>query len=165
MSTPTGEEREAAKLAPTDKPRGRIPSDTFANRLVLARKLAGLTIRDAAKAAGLNYGSWSNWENGMRPADILDVTERISDALDIDREWLLFGGALEGPRGRPVRPATKRPGTDTLHYPSAPVRPSSTRPTAGRPKTRTDRRAPNVGRPVIIDRPEGAIRSRLANVA
>lgn len=139
MSTPSGEEREAAKLAPTGRERGRIPADTFANRLVLARKLAGLTIREAAEAAGLNYGSWSNWENGKRPQDLLDVVDRISATLDVDHEWLLFGGPLTPARGKP----TKRSGATNTHYRKGPGQPMkvNVRPAPHRPKVRTDQRA------------------------
>ena len=45
---------------------GRIPADTFSNRLVLARRLAGMTIEEASEAAGLSKSSWANWENGRR---------------------------------------------------------------------------------------------------
>jgi transcriptional regulator with XRE-family HTH domain len=72
-----------------------IPADTFAVRLMLVRHHAGdITIRSAADRCGLNYGSWSNWERGGKPRDLLDTVERISEALSIDRDWLLFGGPL-----------------------------------------------------------------------
>ncbi len=149
MSAPTGEEREAANLERSEasKERGRVPADTFANRLMLARKLAGMTIRDAAAASGLNYGSWSNWENGKRPIDILQVVDAISGALDVDHEWLLFGGPLEGSRGRRV---TKRPTSDTFWNPTSSVRSSSQRPRSGRPNNRGDSSRPDVRRPVVI---------------
>lgn len=107
---------------------GRIPIDTFAARLILARHDAGqLSQRDAAERCGLNYASWSNWEGGMRPRDLIDVVEQIATGLGIDRDWLLFGGSLAkpGPRvGRRIRPI--RRGGDfnvTLSHPvrSAPA--------------------------------------------
>lgn len=114
---------------PSDQPRrGRIPSDTFANRLVLVRRLAGMTIKEAAATCGLHYATWSTWEAGRRPADAPDVVTRIANELDIDREWLLFGGPLLPARGRPA----KRVSDHTPKYLEAPVRRTSWRPT-GRP--------------------------------
>lgn len=79
---------------------GDVPSDTFAARLMLARHHAGrLSQREAAVKCGLNYASWSNWEDGRHPRDLLDVVRKIADGLEINHEWLLFGGALT--EGRP----------------------------------------------------------------
>lgn len=122
-----GEPNVKPDNAPTTST-GRIPADTFSNRLLLARKLAGLTIREAAAKAGLSYGSWSNWENGMRPHGQVDVCVAIAEALDVDFNWLLMGGPLAGARGVP----TKRPGGDNVGY-----LPSSERPTDTRPPTRS----------------------------
>lgn len=75
--------------------RSGIPHDTFAARLMLARLHAGnLTIQDAAEKCGLINQSWSNWERGMKPRDLLDVVQAISGGLGIDQNWLLFGGPL-----------------------------------------------------------------------
>jgi transcriptional regulator with XRE-family HTH domain len=103
-----GRERER----PAETPQGDIPSDTFAARLLLARHHAGrLSQREAAEKCGLNYASWSNWEEGRRPRDLLDVVQQIAEALDIDRTWLLFGGPLLPARGRPVRKSSHITGT------------------------------------------------------
>jgi len=148
-----GDPRTSAEEAsPTTT--GRIPADTFSNRLLLARKLAGLSQREAAEQTGLNYGSWSNWENGMRPLDLLDVARRIADALDVDFNWLLLGGPLAGPRGVPV----KRLRRDNDGYVTVPVRPTDTRP-PGRPRMapRPDRMiSPEQRRPVRIHYPAAA---------
>lgn len=81
-----------------------IPRDTFEHRLMLARSHAGrLSIQDAAAKVGVKHQSWSNWERGIRPRDIIDVAELISEKLGIDRDWLLFGGQLAAPEGRTVR--------------------------------------------------------------
>jgi transcriptional regulator with XRE-family HTH domain len=103
---------------------GRIPADTFSNRLVLARRLAGMTIEEAAAATGLSKSSWANWENGMRPQGQVDVCQAIAGALDINFEWLLLGGALTPSGGRP----TKRSGSVTATKPNLTVRPPDTRP-------------------------------------
>jgi transcriptional regulator with XRE-family HTH domain len=131
----------ALSAAKASTPRtGRIPADTFSNRLVLARRLAGMTIEEAAAAAGLNRSSWANWENGRRPQGQVDVCQAIANALDVDFNWLLLGGALEPARGRP----TKRVISDTSGYPLGPDKPmraSSVRPADTRPKVRADSRA------------------------
>lgn len=78
-----------------------IPSDTFGHRLLLVRaQLGHLTVKDAAERCGLNYGSWSKWERGALPRDILDVTEAIAEGLGVDRHWLLHGGRLDTPEPR-----------------------------------------------------------------
>jgi hypothetical protein len=135
------EERETANSAPEGR-RGRIPADTFANRLLLARAMAGhVSIREAALMTGLNRGSWEGWERGRRPRDILDAAQRIAEALDVDEQWLLFGGPLAGPRGMPVNPSrrsTDGPGPLPRAY-----REPTTRPRGSRPNTR----------PVSVQRP------------
>lgn len=92
MTTSTGE-TTAEVREPTN--RGAIPADTFAIRLMLVRVHAGdLTQMQAAERTGLNYGSWSNWENGRQPRDKADVVQVISETFGIDRDWLMYGGAL-----------------------------------------------------------------------
>jgi transcriptional regulator with XRE-family HTH domain len=94
MTASTGEE---GRLDPAPNRKGAIPADSFANRLMLSRAHAGnIAIREAALKCGLNYGSWSNWERGGMPRDLLETVRKISDGLGIDDEWLLFGGALVG---------------------------------------------------------------------
>lgn len=106
--------------------RGRVPADTFSNRLLLARAMAGhLSIREACERTGLNRGNWQGWERGLRPRDQVEISRLIANELDVDFNWLLLGGPLEGPRGRVV---TKRPGTDRVTYFAVPTRPKSDRP-------------------------------------
>lgn len=155
---------------------GRIPADTLSNRIVLARRMAGLTIEEAAEVTGLSKSSWANWENGMRPQRETDVIQVIAAALDIDRNWLMFGGPLTPARGKPTgragrqaeRPGApaapnylddpevgERPGSDTARLPDLASRqlPASTgrgepsvRPTGTRPKVRTDSSRPMAGK-------------------
>jgi transcriptional regulator with XRE-family HTH domain len=134
------------------RPMGRRPADTFAVRLLLARHLNGMTISEAADASGLNDATWSTWEAGRRPRDLVDVCQRIAEGLDIDFNWLLLGGPLAGPRGVP----TKRAGRDTWKY-----RARQERTSPGRPNSRpaADRRPgvppkPEQRRPVRISRPQ-----------
>lgn len=128
MDTANPGDPDVRAEATHSRPIGRIPADTFPNRLVLARRLAGLTIKEAAGQCGVNYGSWSNWENGMRPQDLVDTCGRIAEGLDIDFNWLLLGGPLAGPHG----PSTGRSSRDTPRYPRVAVRPMDNRPN-GRP--------------------------------
>lgn len=156
--------------------RGRVPADTLSNRLLLARKLAGMTIDQAAAAAGVTPSSWANWEQGMRPQRETDVIGAISDALDVDQTWLMFGGPLTPARGKPTKRAGRqaerpeapaapnymddpevgeRPSSVTLQLPNLltrqPLAPerhaaSSVRPTDTRSKVRTDSSRPMSGR-------------------
>jgi transcriptional regulator with XRE-family HTH domain len=132
-----------------------IPADTLMIRLAIARMHAGhLTIREAAERCGLNYASWSNWEQGSRPRDLLGVAHAVSEGLDVDHDWILFGGRLAGPRGMPTerrkplpreyQQATRRP---------RPGRPKN-RPTPDRGNTRPPR--PEQRRPVRISQPSAA---------
>jgi transcriptional regulator with XRE-family HTH domain len=131
MEHTEGVDRE--RELPVDTREGDIPADTFAARLLLARHHAGrLSQREAAEKCGLNYASWSNWEDGRRPRDLLEVVDQISAGLRINREWLLFGGPLLPARGRPIRKASDITGA----YPRPSVRPIDSRPT-GRTRTRT----------------------------
>ena len=140
--------------ATTSARKRRIPADTFSNRLLLARRLAGMTIEQAAAACALNKSSWANWENGKRPHDRPEVCGVISEVLDVDFNWLLLGGPLESPSGRPTnRPASNtdgywagrpRPSTGCVPYPAPTVQPIPTmvRPPENRPKSRQDRSHP-----------------------
>lgn len=121
---------ETANTGERDGP-GDVPADTFAARLVLVRHFAGrLSIERAAERCGLNSGNWVRWEDGASPRDKADVAQAIADGLNIDREWLLFGGPLLSARGRP----TKRSTAVTERYSQVAVRPADTR-----PKGRADR--------------------------
>lgn len=96
----------------TERARRDIPTDSFANRLMLARAHAGhLSIRDAAERCGLGRGAWTHWEKGGVPVDLLYVVEVISEKLGVDPAWLLEGGALAEPetRSRRMRWSTVRP--------------------------------------------------------
>lgn len=148
------EERDDTAKVVEPSATGRRPADTFAVRLILVRHLNGLTIGEAARVSGLNDATWSTWEAGRRPRDILDVCHRIATALDIDEHWLIFGGPLAGPRGMPTERRKPLP----RGYQQVARRPKS-----DRPKTRpdTDRRPtqpprPEQRRPVRISRPAAA---------
>jgi hypothetical protein len=142
--TPTGggDERELVAGAQSAEAKGAIPADTFAARLMLARMHAGhLSIREAADKCGIGRGAWTNWEHGARPVDRLEICRAIADALEIDYNWLLFGGPLTGPRGVPTSRKTTGPSGDTVAYPHRATRPTPTHPN-GRPRTGSPSGAP-----------------------
>lgn len=142
----TGDTGGNHELAAETSTRGAIPADTLAARLLLARHHAGrLSQREAADKCGLSYASWSNWEEGRLPRDVLDVVQRVADALDINRDWLLFGGPLLPARGK----STKRPPGATRRYPPRTVR-STAAGLVGRPVTGSP--ALSVRRTRLIDR-------------
>lgn len=132
MTANPGDAREQREEAPAQRQRP-IPADTFGVRLAVARMHAGhLTIREAAERCGLNYGSWSNWENGSKPRDLLDVVGAVSEGLDVNHDWLLFGGPLAGPRGMP----TNGQGPLRPRYSDLAERPKEPRPDPARTNTR-----------------------------
>jgi hypothetical protein len=142
MTTGTGASRERANAAGTGpEARGDVPADTFAARLVLVRHHAGrLSIEQAARLTGLNSGNWVRWEDGARPRDRIEVSQAISEALDINLEWLMFGGPLLPARGRP----TKRRTVDTTWNRPRPGGPGqvTNRPPRDGSKVRVDRVRP-----------------------
>lgn len=95
---------------------GWVPWDDFPTRLLLARKRAGLTVREAAVRTGLHYATWSTWERGASPAHKDLVVAKIAEELGCDRNWLMWGGPLASPPdpGTPL-PA---PNTDTGEVPN-----------------------------------------------
>ncbi len=70
------------------------PADTFGARLLLVRHEKKMSVEVAAHAAGVPPASWSSWERGSLPRDMPTVTQKISSRLDVDRDWLMWGGSL-----------------------------------------------------------------------
>lgn len=68
-----------------------IPRDSFGARLLLVRHHFSLSQAEAAERCGLDDGSWSNWERGSSPRDKEVVVRKISNALGVDRDWLMWG--------------------------------------------------------------------------
>lgn len=79
---------------------GRVPSDTFGNRLAVMRHELGLTLEEAADRAGLKRATWRTWEHGAKPRDMARVVRQIEDAFGYDAVWLMWGGQL-APVDRP----------------------------------------------------------------
>lgn len=74
--------------------RGWVPNDTLANRLVLVRRSLGLNQRQAADRCGLTFGAWQGMEDGRQVRSLDVKVAKISAALGVDRDWLLWGGPL-----------------------------------------------------------------------
>lgn len=70
------------------------PTDSLSNRLLLVRHELGLSQREAAAKCGVGFGSWQSWENGRSPRHALRDLAKVAEALDIDRDWLFWGGPL-----------------------------------------------------------------------
>lgn len=127
-------------------PRGWVPSDTFAARLVLARHQRRLTQQEAADVCGVSRATWALWEGGAFPRNMPQVISKIAAGMGIDRDWLMWGGPLGDPTG-PNNGGPVRAGEATDAY--APegtvvVLPSSSaasRYAAGYPRTTADHAA------------------------
>lgn len=73
-----------------------IPEDSFGLRLVMVRRALNLSQQEAAARCDLDDGSWSNWEGGAKPRRMDEVVSTISKRLEVDRDWLMWGGPLRG---------------------------------------------------------------------
>lgn len=68
-----------------------IPKDSFGLRLVMVRRQLGLTVEQAAKATGMAHPTWSTWERGALPRDMVKAVSQIAAALGVNQEWLMWG--------------------------------------------------------------------------
>lgn len=75
-----------------------IPADTFGTRLFIIRRQKGLTVEAIAKLCGVAHPTWTTWENGAKPRDLVAAIEKISAAVGVDKQWLMWGGPLESDR-------------------------------------------------------------------
>lgn len=86
------------------------PADSLANRLRLVRAEKGLSQKEAAFACGISPRVWQNAEDGRSIRDEVQVLAAIAGYLEVDRDWLVWGGPLnaenphpDGPDGGTVR--------------------------------------------------------------
>lgn len=80
---------------------GWVPALTFGAKLALIRQHKGWNIKEAAIACDVRPQSWRGWELENRlPHDQISVVEKIAERTGVDRNWLLFGGALAEPVAR-----------------------------------------------------------------
>lgn len=73
----------------------RIPRDTLALRVRIAREELGLSQRAAAAQCGLTFGEWQSIEAGREARGLDHKVARIATGLDYDRDWLMWGGPLD----------------------------------------------------------------------
>jgi hypothetical protein len=77
------------------------PADTLAMRLLVMRHDLKISQREAALRSGLSFGEWQSMENGAAARGIDRKVAAIAAAFGVDRDWLMWGGALgSGPGGR-----------------------------------------------------------------
>lgn len=83
------------------------PVDSLANRILLVRNTTGMSQREFALRAGVTFGVIQGIEKGRSPRGETDVIKRVAAAFDVDRDWLMWGGALneevpsgDGPEGQ-----------------------------------------------------------------
>lgn len=80
---------------------GWVPTDSLANRLVLVRTERKLSQRAAADLCGLTFGEWQGIEMGRAARSVDRKVAKIAATLGVDRDWLMWGGALEGAEVNP----------------------------------------------------------------
>jgi transcriptional regulator with XRE-family HTH domain len=69
-----------------------VPANTFGQRLRQLRLALGrLSVEEAAALCGLNDKTWSTWENGRHPQRMHEVVNKIAEATNVDRDWLMYG--------------------------------------------------------------------------
>lgn len=80
----------------------------------------GLTQEAIAELCGLDDGSWSNWERGTKPQDMLAKIDKIAEATGYDPVWLAFGESATRQKHDRTLVAVPggRKGLTTSHQPS-----------------------------------------------
>jgi transcriptional regulator with XRE-family HTH domain len=76
----------------------RVPRDTLALRVKIARVERGLSQRAAANRCGLTFGEWQSIENGAEARGLDRKIDKIAAGLNYDRDWLMWGGPLVSDR-------------------------------------------------------------------
>jgi transcriptional regulator with XRE-family HTH domain len=92
---------------------GWIPQDTLALRLILVRRVLGLSQRAAAAQCDLTFGEWQSMEAGSAARGVAEKVTKISAATGVDRDWLMWGGPLRSAAGSDVKlPPDSEPAPD-----------------------------------------------------
>ena len=68
-----------------------VPTSTLASRLVLLRHHLHLSQRAAAEQCGVPFGVWQGMEAGRGTRSVDEHVKRIAAAVNVDREWLMWG--------------------------------------------------------------------------
>lgn len=95
----------------TEHPAWR-PTDSLAHRLVLLRHELGLSQREAAIRTGVSFGVWQGMESGRATRGVDRAVAAIADTLDVDRNWLMWGGPLADPSSPVQTPRRADPTED-----------------------------------------------------
>lgn len=72
----------------------KVPEDTLAMRVGVARRERRLSQRAAAEQCGLTFGEWQGIEDGRKVTELDRKVAQIADGLDYDRDWLMWGGPM-----------------------------------------------------------------------
>lgn len=71
------------------------PHDSLPNRLRLLRAEVGVSQKEAAMRIGITPRIWQNMEDGRAVRDLHKHVDAISRDYGVDRDWLMWGGALD----------------------------------------------------------------------
>ena len=71
-----------------------IPSDSFATRIAILRRELGMSRAEFAEHVGLTANQIQGMEDGRSPQRLQEKVQKIHKATGVDREWLMWGGAL-----------------------------------------------------------------------
>jgi transcriptional regulator with XRE-family HTH domain len=63
-------------------------ASTFGARLALVRQRMGWNMKKAAVTCGIAQVTWSEWERGRTPRNLISACEAISHATGCDVAWL-----------------------------------------------------------------------------
>ena len=89
-----------------------IPRDDLATRVVVLRTQMGLSRRQFAQLTGLTENQLQGIEDGRSPHKLPEKVQAIHDATGVSREWLMWGGPLDGENPRPEGPGGGVDSTD-----------------------------------------------------
>lgn len=73
-----------------------IPRDDLATRVVVLRTQMGLSRRQFAQLTGLTENQLQGIEDGRSPHKLPEKIQAIHNATGVSREWLMWGGPLNG---------------------------------------------------------------------
>lgn len=80
------------------------PRDDLATRVVILRTQMGLNRRQFAHLTGLSENQLQGMEDGRSPHKLPEKIQAIHKATGVSREWLMWGGPLNGEGPRPDGP-------------------------------------------------------------
>ena len=81
-----------------------VPQDTLGARVVVIRHSLGLSRRQLSQMTGITENALQGIEEGRSPHRLPEKIQAIHDATGVSREWLMWGGPLNGEGPRPGGP-------------------------------------------------------------